>query len=88
VTFIPQYRRHVVTASVDSSDIWGCTDLAIGWFRDAQERSAAIRRVIRRWWGFHWREHQQLRWAEFLSAGEVSSEEAERWCFKRWPSEW
>ena len=88
VTFIPQHRRHIVTASVDSPDIWGCTDFALGWFRQTEERSASIRRVIRRWWSFRRQNHHQPKWEAFLAAGEVGAEDAERWCFKHWPDQY
>ncbi|MEK9720978.1 MAG: hypothetical protein VW257_08025, partial [Quisquiliibacterium sp.] len=49
-TFLPGFNRWVVTMSVDSTDVWGCTDLAIGSFPSGSDIVRSSGRVIIRYW--------------------------------------
>ena len=88
VTYLPEYRRYVVTASVDSTESWGCTDMALGWFPQGEDRLNACRRIVTRWWNHRRRKHDQSQWAEVISSGDGSAEDAERWRFQCWGLDW
>jgi hypothetical protein len=50
VTLLPGFGRYVVTASADSTDAYGVTDFALGWFRTSEGRLVGSRRILLRWW--------------------------------------
>ena len=86
VTYIPGFDKHIVTASRDSADVWGCTDHAIG-FEDGSlsPEEAAHIAVVKYWrmqedWG-------QPRWAYLFSSGLVNAETAEEWADEVWEPE-
>ena len=84
-TAIPGFDRCVVTASVDSEDLYGYTDIAIGWFPADEPWRPACRRVITKWWhGMHVDWHQEA-WAYLFEPGLVSDEEANEWRWGVWP---
>jgi len=50
VTFLPGFNRYVVTASSDSTDSYGVTDFAIGFFAKREDLMSACQRILRKWW--------------------------------------
>jgi hypothetical protein len=84
VTLLPGFARCVVTASADSCDCYGVTDIAIGWFHARVDRLTGSRRVLMRWWRTAAARNGGP-WAYLFSEGLISSEEAERMRSRVWP---
>lgn len=84
VTHIPTFKRNVVTVSLDSTDSWGVTDFALGWFPDRQDEIAGSRRTIIRWWRRIIDNSDQTAWEE---ARGYAIDEDEAWSMRRrvWP---
>jgi len=82
-TYLPGFGRYVVTASVDSPDVHGVTDWAIGWFSGKADLLKSSKRLIARWWRTQ-RDNGQGRWAYLFDAGLISMEEAERMGDRVW----
>lgn len=85
--FLPGFGRWVVTMSVDSTDVWGVTDLAIGAFGVGSDVVRSSGRIIVR----YWREQQcfdetEGGWAYLLDTGLVDSSVAWRWRRRVWRS--
>ena len=83
VTWLPGFDRHVVTASVDSPDVHGVTDWAIGWLSGKADLLKSSKRLIARWWRTQ-RDNGQGRWEYLFDAGLISEEEAERMGDRVW----
>ena len=67
-----------VAASADTDEIWGYTDLAIGWCRPVGSPIFGVKKIIQCWWERSGgAEH--MPWEEFCDAGLVGQEQAERW---------
>jgi hypothetical protein len=84
VAYLPGYDRYVVTASQDSTDIWGYTELAIGSFDGNADVLAGARKVITDWWEEATRGSDDPRWAYVWEEGRVSRVEAESWADALW----
>jgi hypothetical protein len=84
LVYVPGYERHVVTASQDSDDAWGCTDQAIGYFGGGGERLARAGAVIRAYWQRRRSENESLPWSNLFDEGLVSKETAEKWRKRVW----
>jgi hypothetical protein len=82
-TWIPGYRRWVVTASADGDDSWGCTDIAVGSFRGSNILAGAGR-VIRKEWRRARNEVSQGPWVDLLGSGVVTQDEAWSWRANVW----
>jgi len=82
-THLPGFDRYVVTASVDSPDVFGVNDWAIGWFSGRADLLKSSKRLIARWWRTQ-RDNGQGRWAYLFDAGLISEEEAERMGDRVW----
>ncbi len=67
-----------VTASADSDEIWGYTDLAIGWCRPVGSPIFGVKKIIQCWWERSGGAEHMPR-EEFCDAGLVGQEQAERW---------
>ncbi|MBK9246091.1 MAG: hypothetical protein IPM30_14855 [Burkholderiales bacterium] len=83
VTYLPGFDRYVVTASVDSPDVHGVTDWAIGWFSGKADVLRSSKRLVARWWR-NQRDNGQGRWAYLFDAGLISVEEAEQMGDRVW----
>ncbi len=85
-TFLPGYGRWVVTASVDSPDVRGCTEWAIGHFAGHRKLARACRELI----VSQWREapggDPETGWAYLFSEGYVLSRTAYLWRRAAWPA--
>jgi hypothetical protein len=82
VTCVPEFQRMVVTASMDSPDLWGVTEIAIGSYPVGEELERGAGRIIRAWW-FLGEGHE--RWAYVWREGLISAETAEAWRDAVWP---
>ena len=49
-TWLPGYRRWVVTGSSEMPEFWGVYDVALGWFDDAESLLEGARRVLTTDW--------------------------------------
>lgn len=78
-TFVPGYERWVVTASVDSDEVYGYEDLAIGYFRGGVPIREGSRKMIKRWWRRRKREDEQAAWVDVWAKGLIGEEEALDW---------
>ena len=87
VTFVPGFDRYVVTASQDSSDMWGVTELAIGYFGAGVAQLDGCRSVITDWWRMQGSSADQPRWAYVWEEGTVSAAEAGDWAEDVWPED-
>jgi hypothetical protein len=78
VTYVPGHNVRIVTASQDSDDCWGYTDLAIGFCKSHRSPEFGVKNIIRSWWS-------QIPnainpWSIFTSGGLINEERAEKWC--------
>ena len=78
VTYVPSHNVRIVTASADSDDMWGCTDLAIGWCKPYRTPDFGVKKIIQTWWR---NIHVSLGhpWADVYSEGLVDADRAEKW---------
>lgn len=83
VAYVPGFERFVITASFDGTDLWGYTDLAIGWFSGSTDRIESIKRVMFGWWE-NSRDQDQEPWVEFLRPGLIGEDVALRWRAEVW----
>lgn len=82
-TYLPLIDRTIVTASLESTDMWGVTDLAIGSFAPERDMLTGSRDVISAWWRLQ-RDHDQDRFAYVWDEGRISCNEATRWADQVW----
>ncbi len=83
-TYLPGYHRYVVTASQDSTDMWGYTELAIGWFDGDEGVLEGSMEVITDWWEETTKNSDDPRWEYVWEEGLVSRAEAESWADALW----
>lgn len=77
VTWLPVYDVYVVTASQDSPDVSGYTEIAIDHFTADKPFKKTVFRTIQN----HWSESAacgQGRWEEFFNEGLINARQAER----------
>lgn len=78
-TWLPGYRRWIVTGSSDAPEYWGVYDVALGWFDDDKPLLEGTRGVL----SADWRTAQKLytpATSQFVGkAGAVDALTAERW---------
>jgi len=81
VTYVPSHNVRIVTASADSDDMWGCTDLAIGWCKPYRTLDFGVKKIIQAWWR---NIHVSLGhpWADVYSEGLVDADRAEKWALE------
>ncbi len=83
VTLLPGFGRCVVTASSDSTDSYGVTDFAVGWFRSSEEKRAGARRILVNWWR-EAAKHDGGPWAYLFDVGLIDEGEAYRMRKRVW----
>jgi hypothetical protein len=86
VTYVPGFARYVVTASVDSTDSYGVTDLAIGSFGQEEDFDAGCQRVVREWWQLS-RSMSGGAWQYVFDEGLIDEKTALRLRHAVWPEE-
>jgi len=82
-TYIPGYDRYVVTAAFDGTDLYGVTELAIGFFDGARLPAEGSADVLKEWWRFL-RDNCQERWAYVWDEALISKKVAEEWADEVW----
>jgi hypothetical protein len=77
-TYLPGYNVYVVTISMDSSELYGYADLAIGFFpvEDAAFMTQKASEVVRAWWKYLHEERNKPVWKAFVTSGLIDSEMA------------
>jgi hypothetical protein len=86
-TYLPLVNRYIVTASQDSPDMWGVTNLAIGSFDPDLDFLEGSGEVIAAWWAMQKSHHSQARFAYVWSEGRVPLALANRWADEVWVEE-
>lgn len=84
VTYLPGVDRYVVTASQDSPDAWGVTELAIGSFAAYENIRTGSAKVITNWWQYQLVHGDQEHWAYVLETGLISRAAAAEWAEQVW----
>jgi hypothetical protein len=87
VIFLPGFERYLVTASQDSTDAWGVTDLAIGSFPASTAIPEGCRQVITEWWRSQANGWDQERFAYVWGEGLIDSDTANAWADEVWVTE-
>ena len=85
--YVPGFDRWVVTLSDDSPDMYGYTDVAMGYFGVDQEPLEGAPEVIVNWWRSTKGDYPELRWHAFWYAGLVNWPTAEAWSDEVWGAE-
>ena len=84
--YVPGFERVVVTASRDSTDLIGYTDIAIGWFPEGTEVLEGAKRAILKWWEeFSSRDYEP--WEAVLGTGLMDEADAVQWRDELWRRE-
>ena len=84
VTPIPGYDRLVVTASQESSDAWGCDDIAIGWFPIETPIEQGAKQIITAKWKELADNYGQQKWAYLFDTGLIDRDTADQWADEVW----
>jgi hypothetical protein len=77
VTYVPQYNVRIVTASQDTDECKGYTDLAIGWCRPVGPPERGAKKIIVSWWRRGCGVPRP--WQSFWTAGLIGWGKAEHW---------
>lgn len=85
LVWLPVFERYVVTASQDSPDCYGFTDIAIGWQFFDDDRVALSKDIILANWGAIHKPNIDEGWAYLFGTGLVSEAEAQSWRDEIWP---
>ena len=83
-TYIPGFDKYLVTASQDSDDQWGVTEIAIGWFASNVQIEEGCKQVLTTWWAAQRDGWGQARWADVWGTGEISDKTAYSWDESVW----
>jgi len=84
VTFIPGFEKYIVTASRDGTDVYGCSDHALGWGAMAEGEMPIAKRIIQHYWGDMRYEWEQERWVYLLKKGLIDENTAAAWAEEVW----
>ncbi len=87
ITYLPSFNCHVVTASRDSKDAYGCTDHAIGFIEGAIESIQAAKQIIIKSWVSQRNTFDQERWAYLFNEGLIDNATANAWADEVWSEE-
>ena len=82
LTWFEDFQRFVVTASTDSTDVWGYEDRALGHFGRETEPLDGVRAIIVGDWRGQYEAWEQERWAELWETGAYSDPEC--WADEVW----
>lgn len=85
-TYIPDFDRYVVTASFDGTDMYGVTELAIGFFAGDRQPAEGCADVLKGWWRYL-HENCQGRWAYVWDEGLIDRAVATGWANEVWVEE-
>ena len=87
VTYVPLYDVFIVTGSVDSTDLYGVTDFAIGHFAAGDDILKKSSEAIKGEWHHLAGTYGQGRWEYLFSPGLIGTEEAEELADQVWKEE-
>ena len=87
ITYLPSFNCHVVTASRDGADAYGCTDHAIGFIKGGSESVEAAKQVIIKSWVSQRTTYDQERWSYLFNEGLIDNATAQAWADEVWPEE-
>ena len=87
ITYLPSFNCHVVTASQDGEDAYGCSDHAIGFIKGASESVDAAKQIIINFWVGQRTTYDQQRWAYLFDEGLIDDATAQGWANEAWPEE-
>jgi hypothetical protein len=82
-TYIPGYERYVVTAAFDGTDMYGVTELAIGFFDGSRLPEVGSADIIKHWWRYL-QSNCQDRWAYVWDEALISKQVADGWADEVW----
>ena len=74
VTYVPLYDVYVVTGSVDSTDVYGVTDFALGYFASSEEVLPAATEIVKAEWTNLTNKYSQERWAYLFGTGLIDGD--------------
>lgn len=84
VAYVPVYDVYVVTASNDSTDAYGYTDRALGWFEAPTPVAEGAKAII----VGNWKEVSEFleeRWQSLWETGLIDAETVYAWAEEVWP---
>ena len=84
ITYLPSFNCHVVTASRDGTDAYGCTDHAIGFIEGASGSVEVAKQVIINSWINQRNTYDQERWAYLFNEGLIDNSTANAWADEVW----
>ena len=84
VTYVPLYEKFIVTASVDSTDVHGVTDFAIGHFKAEEDLLKGSGDAIVHEWSELARLYDQSRWEYLFEEGLIDNDLAEKLANRVW----
>ena len=87
VTYVPLYDVFIVTGSVDSTDIYGVTDFAIGHFPAGENIQKGNLEAVKGEWDHLARTYAQSRWAYVFAPGLITMVEADNLADQVWKEE-
>ena len=84
ITYLPKFNKHIVTASRDGEDAFGCTDHAIGFADGSLNILDAAKEVIISNWLWQRESWDQGRWAYLFDEGLIDGDKANEWASEVW----
>lgn len=84
ITYLPKFNKHIVTASRDGEDAFGCTDHAIGFADGDMSLLDAAKEIIISNWLWQRKSWGQARWAYLFDEGFINAENANEWASEVW----
>lgn len=78
VTWIQPLERFIVTVVSDTTEIWGCTRLALGSFGRDEPLLPACRRILSGWWEWHRDLGREEGWSDLRRTGSLDRRSALR----------
>ena len=84
VTYVPLYDVYAVTGSVDSTDVYGVTDFALGYFVSSEEVLPAATEIVKAEWRNLTNTGGQERWAYLFDTGLIDGDLADTMADEVW----
>ena len=81
VTYLPGWDVHVVTASLDTDELYGYEDFALGWFKGKEDPADGSKDILINYWNKLYCENDQSHWEELR---EVDLGDPNGWAEEVW----